>query len=667
MNKLGKVAVALAMVFSVGAASAAEVVYVAPNGEGDGTSWESPLGDVAAAYALAAEGATATEPGEVRIKGGLYTLPGSIDMKPYVKVTGGYGGETILSGDLGTADTWSLNLSNKKIKVIQDGAVFLPDYPESPVAYYSGFDSKDAGEDASHAFQCLSESAEGNVFENLTFVCFLRAAIFAEGGDAEGLLVKNCKFYANNCIARTSKTANAGAVDIRKGSATVRDCTFRYNDFSVNFQSSDRVTTNLVMNCRFLNNHAKQQYSTSPQLGGTGGVSVRGQAVVGIYDSTFYRGGATEGNNNGKRNASGGVSVASEVAGFVNVISNCVFDGNFVVNNYCVAGALLCTHSAGIIEVVGCRFVRNRRVATGGNSSSAAIEIGVDDGTGGNTVLVRNSYFAENFVTNSASGSDMSTSWGGSVLGQKGGVAMFVNCTIESNTVVSTGFTGASGPATFASAPGNKLAFASCLIRENDVIGANGVRLPEFTRNNVYNSSDLSIVNTIMDHSANDYKPFVDPFLGQRGTILATSVIKNFTWGEDVSTYTHANCTDYGFLITPVKPTSVVDPLVSDKLVTIGSAFARGVAYNSPVKKWSTPVYLGNDCRVYIKYEPYGTKHWVALTQHQSHLTDAQVEAYGLSSESLPIPDALGAPRKIGKSAIGPLNAPATGMMLLVR
>ena len=671
MKRSVKSFVVAALFASAGMASA-KVVHVVPGGAGErnGQDWENAYGDIAAAYAYAAVGADAANPGELRIKAGLYTLEAPIDMKPYVKVVGGYDGETILSGDLGAADTWALNNANKKIAVIQDGAVFLPDYPDDPVSYYSGYDSKDAGEDANHAFQCLSETAEGNVFENLTFVCFLRAAIFAEGGDVEGLLVKGCKFYANNVIARKSSTSNAGAIDIRMGSVAVRDCIFRYNDFGVNFDSSDRVTTNTVSNCQFLNNHAKQQYSTSPQLGGAAGVCIRGNAIGRVCDSTFYRGGATEGNGNGKRFEAGGVSIASDVTGGHSVVSNCVFEGNFTVNTYCVAGALLCTHSSGVVEVSACRFVRNRRNSTGSQSSSACIEIGVDDGKTGSTVLVRDSYFAENVLDNSTAGSNQSTSWGASVLGQRNagaGAAILVNCTIESNAVFATAFTGKSGPATLATSVSCRLALVNCLVRENDVFGAEGVRLPEFTRDNVYNSTDLSIVNTIIDHSASDYKPFVDDFLGQRGTILATSVIKNFAWGEDVSVYTHANCTDYGFLITPVKPTSEVDPLVAPRLVALGSAFARGVAYNSPVKKWSTPVYLGNDSRAYIKYEPYGAKHWVALTQHQVHLTDAEVETHGLSSESLPIPDALGAPRRVGKSAIGPLNAFGAGMRLIFR
>lgn len=663
-------------------AVSAATVYVSPNGEGDGSSWDSPLGSLKAAYETAAIGATESAPGEVRLKTGLYTLDEAIAMSPYVKVVGGYGGETILSGDCGTADYWRLNHSAINAStygtVLKDGAVYLPDFPEDDYSYYSAYDpgfggGNDNYQDTVHAFACTDADAKGNVFENLTFVLFVKAAIFAEGTDAGGLVVRNCKFYGNNHMACKSYQANGGAIDIRCGGAAVSGCTFRYNDFGVLFwTTSGACTTNRVENCLFQNNHAKQQYNTTPQYLGTGGVVVRGYAVADIVGCAFERCGVTEGNNNSAATAAGALAISGGGAnGHVSVVSNCVFRGNFTITTYGASAALLFTHgTTNTVEVVDCQFVGNRYKAIANRTGSAAVQVGVDDGLSGGPALIRNSYFRDNMMTNWSSDSAATTR--GSCVTQKyagGGAVTMLNCTLEKNLVTTPNCTAAYGPATIASSASCRIALAHCTLYNNDAFGASGC-LPEIGRNNVYNSSDMSIVNCIMTHDADDYLPFATNFLGQRGAILATSVIKNFSWGEDTSTYTHVNCTDYGYLITPVKPTSEIDPKLSARTRTNGAVVARGLSSETPLRKWGTPVRLGTDLRLYI-YTPQApssaAKPWVCLTTHQSKFTPDQALALGISDATPVVADAFGESRTVDEIALGPLNTPRPSAMVIVR
>ena len=69
-------------------ASFADVIYVAPDGEGEGTSWSDPAPiTTAIAAAVAAEG------GEVWLKEGWYDLKAAIPLSTNVIVRGGFAGD----------------------------------------------------------------------------------------------------------------------------------------------------------------------------------------------------------------------------------------------------------------------------------------------------------------------------------------------------------------------------------------------------------------------------------------------------------------------------------------------------------------------------------------------------------------------------------------------
>ena len=643
-----------------------KTLYVSPGGAGtkDGTSWENASDDLDATYNYAAIGASADNPREVRLAAGLYMITAPIEMKPYVHVIGATDGETILCGDQGKADYWRNYLSGNLGNVIQDGKVYLPDYPADP---YMCIAAAEEGTDTEHAFACTTVDAPANVFRNLTFTLFEKAAIFSEGASVEGLVVDNCKFYANNILIVKSSVANGGVVDLRKGCATVKDSLFRYNGFGVRFADvSETAKRSRVENCQFLNNYAKQQYSTSPQMSGTGGVVARDNSLVDIVGCTFFRCVYKEGNLNDGQNAAGAVSISSTgPSGSSSVISNCLFQANATDNTY---GNSACVQAGqrNLLEIIGCTFVSNLfRTGNSGYSSSPCVAVRNTSAR----LIVRDSYFTDNALTNSAAASGDVPH--GSVLSHTSGQPVtFINCTLERNRVDMPNYTGTCGPATLCVPRSSKFALVNCTLADNDVFGSEGRRLAEVGRDTVYNSSDLNIVNTVMTHDAPDYLPFIEGFQSQRGTILATSVIKNFTWGEDVSKYS-TGCTDYGFLLTPVKPTTEVEMTLT-ALKRQGYAAARGLCPGATrwVQKGGTPVYRGTDDRFYV-YNPTSPatkeKPWWCLDQHQGKFSDAQMEAVGITRGVSPVvSDAFGAARSAKKLALGPLNV-VPGLMLLVR
>lgn len=285
----------------------------------------------------------------------------------------------------------------------------------------------------------------------------------------------------------------------------------------------------------------------------------------------------------------------------------------------------------------------------------------------GARLIVRDSYFGYNQYTNTASSSG--DVYGASVLVHPTGHPVtFLNCTIENNRADMPNYTGTLGPTTLNVPRGSKFALINCLLQNNDAFCSEGRRLAEISRETIYNSSDLNIVNTIMTHTADDYLPFVENFSSQRGIILATSVIKNFTWGEDFSAYA-TGCTDYGCLITPVKPTTDVTMAVSGPR-RHGQVVARGITAGATLwlQKGGTPVYRGTDNRFYI-YNPTSpastSKPWWCLDQHQSKYTDAQLAAVGVVKDASPVvPDAFGAPRVVGRFALGPLAKTKSSMTM---
>ena len=94
---------------------------------------------------------------------------------------------------------------------------------------------------------------------------------------------------------------------------------------------------------------------------------------------------------------------------------------------------------------------------------------------------------------------------------------------------------------------------------------------------------------------------------------------------------------------------------------------AWGLTCDSPCRKIGERVWLGAD-RVPYRYDPEGdaAKPWCAL-YFSTRLTDDEAAEIGISLVAQPLPDAFGVAWASGRVAAGPLNAPVSGVIILLR
>jgi hypothetical protein len=257
-----------ALMVALGCTAQARVVYVTPAGAGnmDGTSWENAYASVEVAYAdvgLDAAGGT------VCIAGGTYLVSAPMSMRPNVAVVGGFGGETILSGDRGYADTWKRNNDGTNSEKSnsgtvcaifdENGALVLP-APDAEDEFWTPYDPAYSSDpNTGFCFTNVAENAENATFANLTFACFGYGAIYSTSGLADGLVVTNCRFVANNSQADRCVSTTPATVYIANSAAKVLDSKFAGNNFGLRFHSDSRVVTNLVCGCAFTHNNALRQ------------------------------------------------------------------------------------------------------------------------------------------------------------------------------------------------------------------------------------------------------------------------------------------------------------------------------------------------------------------------------------------------------------------------
>ena len=220
-------------------------LYVAPTaaGTGDGSSWENATDDFAAAYADAG-----TYVGEVRLKGGVYTLASTIKMLPNVTVVGGCDdNETIFTGDVNGDNYWKAGDATAAGAVWTDG-VFNSPNPDAADKFWAAR-SVSGTDDIWYGFlNSLGESATNAVFRNVTFTGFARSAIFAGTGDVDGLVCEDCKFLANG----TARNSEYRTVQFAVGAQTAfRACEFTGNYSVYKTSFSAEGNTNEFSNCAF--------------------------------------------------------------------------------------------------------------------------------------------------------------------------------------------------------------------------------------------------------------------------------------------------------------------------------------------------------------------------------------------------------------------------------
>ena len=654
------------------AAWAAKTAYVVPGGSGDmdGTSWGNAYASVEDAYADVGSDAAG---GTVCVAGGTYLVSAPMPMRPNVAVVGGFGGETILSGDKGYANKWKRNNSGTNYEKYTPGSIceiynehgaFVPPAPEADDEFWTPYDpTYNSDPDTAFCFSNSVANAENAVFDSLTIACFAYGAIYTTSGLADGLVITNCRFLANNSMADRCVSVTPATVYVAGSAATVVDSEFTGNNFGLRFHSDSRVVTNLVRGCAFTRNNALRQNNIN---GGAGGAEASGSAMLDIYDSTFTGNVGYMGNGWGNKDGPGGLALFNGgPKGHVSVVSNCVFNGNFTKNQYSYAGAVQLNHATtNAVAFVGCLFTNNFWKLSANTRGSACIVSGSESRKCG-TLFVRDTLFVGNVMSNAWAGAatqPCSSAWTDCA----GSIAYFLNCTFRNNLATAPNETGGYY-GTVCMLSSQKLALVNCTFLDNDSFTVNSVRASDIAAANVWNSSDLSIVNCVLWHSAADYVPLpaASRFANKKGTILGGNAMKNNNWDYDFSA--EGNLTDLGFKMGDFDNST---PLLLPADKKRNGVFARGISSRSPRRKAGVDVYCGDDGLLYVKWTGApcsASKPWTCLTQHQTHLTPAQALELGVSEES-PMPrDAFGNERVAGRMAIGPLNPASPGTTISVK
>ena len=206
--------IAFVAFLAANASAAPKVVYVAPGGAGDGSSWASPMGSVANAYAAAAafyDGGF--DSGEVWVKAGRYTISSEMTVRSGVSVLGGFLGTetdasqarrenlTILSGDKNDDDYWMPCGTNTAEKLYvwtgEDKMTFNPPAPVDPDEYWVL--SNGGANNYGYGFRTLAANppVTNCTFSGLTFTSFRYSPVYMlDGGPHVGVAVTNCNFWA---------------------------------------------------------------------------------------------------------------------------------------------------------------------------------------------------------------------------------------------------------------------------------------------------------------------------------------------------------------------------------------------------------------------------------------------------------------------------------------
>lgn len=623
--------------------ASAKTVYVTPRGAGDkdGTSWGNAFATLADAYAAAAEGATEANPGEVWMKKGWYLNPSAaITMKPHVKVYGGFTGDETAAAQANPEDNWSIVCGNwyatspekyywrdaagsnvGPIWSLENGEYVYHPFPGDG-GYYHGSDCGNVG-----IFVDTGSSADGNEFRGVVFTGVSKNAAIGlkETATAAKVVVRDCLFIGGNGYTGNSE----GSIDsVGDASVTVEGCRFEGCNTAVRLLNTVATGAYVVSNCQFVSCYAK---SSTPS-----GVSASGAGEVLVSDCSFDHG-WTDANQ---------PAIDIHASASRTRIRNCTFADSLCKSGYGTPS--ITVYASNIkVDIERCRFVRIRSTLDR-DAYSAAACIKDQAAITGASVIVRDCYFEGNeLVASGAPGGYRSI---GSVYGtQSGNYHSFVNCTMVSNRLVSSTTTSPYRGTVSGSYSNVQLLFANCLLKDNDVLQADGPttnRLAEINWGGA-SSSHRSMVNTILCHAAEDYVPFSGAPNG-----VAAVCIPGFAFGN------------YGAF--KIQPLLNCDPGLAAKPTTRQGLSAWGLAKVSPCRRVGTPVWAGDNRRFYIRDDSVAATPWLDLNTFE-RLGDEDAAAVLVAASASPVADAFGAARTEGRIALGPLNAPIAGTLIGVK
>ena len=604
------------------------VLHVVPEGEmpagsdGSGSSWANATDDLIAAYREAGR-----YRGEVWMKGGLYTMTTSVAGLSNVSVLGGFAGTetsssaadpaahpTIISGDVKGDTYWLPNGSNPqaafRTNLWVDGVFSEPNPSGADDFWQPGGNNSD---DFGLFFGDKNSSLENVLFQGLTFTSF-RTGVLALALDST-VKFRDCRFLAN---ATASAYYQTGVFYLQDGRVEVEDCDFIGNHHVATFSASAEKKESVFRNCRFRENF-------SSGMGACFRLEGKGRILV--EDCDFIR-------NCGKSEAWRNAAVLSFSSSAASTMRRCLFRENRIRHD---AHGTIVKESEGLLTLESCRFLDNDATLSGNRGyHSASITI-----TGGR-LTARDCYFAGNKIS---IGGNLAGDRHGAVLSGNGGESQFLGCTMIGN-VAENNSSAASGVGVLAGS--SQMAFVNCLVDDSRLIGNS----QECVLSSGDKNMTFAMINTIVRNGAEDYVPFriYSPNMTLALADSAISKVDVASLATGNNGYLYDVSDDPGALsVTRTGPKGLP---------------ARGVAASSPYVHAGRSVWLAPDGYLYFHDEGADPKRpWRRAVQKTSYAASIP----GLTPESPLLPDAFGAPRRAGRIAYGPLNAPTGGTILLLR
>ena len=616
----------------------AQRVYVAPTAAGakDGSSWENAMNDVAKACAKVAEYAAG---GEVWIKTGAYVvMSSSVPLSDNISVLGGFAGtETsadeadeeanpvLLYGQKFTAATWLMDGGASTGVKLADTtttpySVNLPPVEQFPEAHAFYIDQTYIDRPIFYVGNELS--ATNCHFRGLTVAATGDYTIGSDSRLADGMTVERCTFIG--CRPYVNNTA--GILMLNKTIATVEDCAFIGCGNALTM-GGIRPVTNVVRRCLFwhcvgINN-----------IFGAAGVTIGGRVSANVEDCRF------------EHLADNGCSTAAlrndATADDRLELTGCIFSNCWITGS---SAAATTRFLGGSVAIDGCQYVGNEYVLTKRGNYGQATCI-----TSDSSLTIRNSSFIRN--RNRCVGLEGNDGYSDAVIGSGyTGSLTFVleNCTLEDN--VGEGDYAKSG-IMFGAWRSVGVVAINCTFLNNRCTNNNG-RQPDLPVNS---GQPVVAVNTVVWGDDADYAS-ADP-----GTNLgiANSVLKNYP--NTPETVPSGN----GFFLAPI---STDDPVLADATVTdpkTGRTYRSLDLEDSPFRRAGRPVWKGTDGAYYIHTS--GKTPWRRISGEVATLDDASAAALGVTLAAAPIEDVVGKARSKRHCALGPLDLPVPGLMLLVK
>ena len=623
----------------------AQRVYVAPTAAGakDGSSWENAMNDVAKACAKVAEYAAG---GEVWLKTGAYLVKdSSVPLSDNIFVLGGFAGtETsaeeadeeanpvLLYGQKFTTVTWLTDGGASTGVKLADTtttpySVNLPPVEQFPEAHAFYIDSREV--DRSIFYVGNELSATNCHFRGLTVAATGDYTIGSNSRLADGMTVERCTFIGCRPFVNNS----GGTLAFLKTAVTVEDCEFIGCCQALEL-SGARSVTNAVRGCLF--RHCMRVNGND-----SSSLAIREGVSATVEDCSFL--------DNKCANVQSAAIQFTTTSGSKLLLSNCVFSNNWISAN--VNGSTV-KLDGGSTEIVGCRFVGNVNVMPGrvdGYQQPCCI-----GNYNGGTVFVRDTYFGYNsqscfgYTSGGSSGYPMAVI----IAGSSGYKVVFVNCTIEGN-VSETDWAGSNGGLLFGCWRSVEVSLINTVLLNNRCI-----RAGEWRPNVPTASGDMlsAVVNSVVWSDDPSFRSIEDTALNNA---IANSVLKNCTITPETKP------SGSGFFLAPI---STDDPVLADATVTdpkTGRTCRSLDLEDSPFRRSGRPVWKGTNGAYYIYTS--GKTPWRRISGGTAALDDASAAALGVTLAAAPIEDVVGKARSKRHCALGPLDLPVPGLMLLVK